>query len=84
VLFRLFSDTRPSNPARRAKTKTDTLRYDVLDNTVDADGNVKITGKHTQCSDDPDVLRKRMMENGISARELASFTMKKEGAHDMD
>ena len=31
-----------------------------------------------------DVLRKRMMENGISARELAAFTMKKEGANDVD
>ena len=50
----------------------------------DADGNIKITGKHTQCSDISDVLRKRMMENGISARELAAFTMKKEGANDVD
>ena len=55
------------------------FRYDVLDNTVDADGNIKITGKHTQCSDISDVLRKRMMENGISARELAAFT--KEADH---
>ncbi len=69
----------------KGKTVTRTLfRYDVLDNTVDADGNIKITGKHTQCSDISDVLRKRMMENGISARELAAFTMKKEGANDVD
>lgn len=69
----------------KGKTVTRTLfRYDVLDNTVDADGNVKITGRHTQCSDISDTLRKRMMENGISARELSAFTMKKEDAHDMD
>ena len=67
------------------KTVTRTLfRYDVLDNTVEADGNIKITGRHTQCSDISDTLRKRMMENGISARELAAFTKKGADSHDMD
>lgn len=69
----------------KGKTVTRTLfRYDVTDNSVNADGSVKITGKHTQCSDISDTLCKRMMENGISAKELAAFTMKKEGGNDVD
>ena len=67
------------------KTVTRTLfRYDVLDNSIAEDGSIKITGMHTQCSDISDTLRKRMMENGISARELAAFTKKGEDSHDMD
>ena len=67
------------------KTVTRTLfLYDVLDNSIAEDGSIKITGRHTQCSDISDTLRKRMMENGISARELAAFTMKGADSHDMD
>ncbi len=48
-------------------------RYDVLDNTTDAEGHMKIIGRHKRCEDISDTLRRRMMENGISAKELAAF-----------
>jgi len=51
------------------------FRYDVLENGTDKAGNVKITGKHTQCGNISDTLRRRLMENGISAKEIAAFTM---------
>ncbi len=51
------------------------FRYDVLENGTDKAGNVKIVGKHTQCGNISDTLRRRLMENGISAKELAAFTM---------
>jgi len=51
------------------------FRYDVLENGIDKAGNVKIVGKHTQCGNISDTLRRRLMENGISAKELAAFTM---------
>jgi len=51
------------------------FRYDVLENGTDNAGNVKIVGKHTQCGNISDTLRRRLMENGISAKELAAFTM---------
>lgn len=50
------------------------FRYDVSDNTFDADGNAVIVGRHVQVSDISDALRKRMLENGISAKELRRFS----------
>ncbi len=49
------------------------FRYDVLENKTDKSGNIKISGKHRKCEDISDTLRRRMMENGISAKELAAF-----------
>lgn len=63
----------------RGKTITRTLfRYDVVENALDADGNLKIIGHHTQHDNISDTLRRRMLENGISAKELAAFTRKEE------
>ena len=58
------------------------FRYDVLDNGMDENGNVKIIGRHKQCANISATLRKRMLENGISAKELAAFT--REGDCDVD
>lgn len=58
------------------------FRYDVLDNGMDENGDIKIIGRHKQCSNISDTLRKRMLENGISAKELAAFT--REGDCDVD
>ncbi len=48
-------------------------RYDVLDNTTAEDGSIRIIGRHRACESISDTLRRRMLENGVSARELASF-----------
>lgn len=65
------------------KVKYRTLfRYDVSDNTFDMEGNASIIGRHVQVSNISEELRKRMLENGISAKELDKFSLK-EDTHDM-
>ena len=55
------------------------FRYDVSDNAIDKNGAIKITGKHVRCDGISETLKRRMLENGVSAKELASFS--KEDAH---
>ena len=50
------------------------FRYNVTDNISEADGKAKIIGRHKQCENISETLRRRMLENGISARELGIFT----------
>ena len=51
-------------------------RYEVEDNTTEGD-DIKITGRHRRTGDISEILYKRFLDNGISARELRLFT--KEG-----
>ena len=50
------------------------FRYNVTDNISEVDGKAKIIGRHKQCENISETLRRRMLENGISARELGIFT----------
>ncbi len=55
------------------------FRYDVLDNAKDDKGKIRIIGMHQKFDEISDTLRRRMLENGISAKELAAFV--KEDTH---
>lgn len=54
-------------------------QYDVLDNKTGADGQTQVMGKHKKTGDISPELRRRFLDNGISARELAVFAGKEEG-----
>ena len=47
--------------------------YDVTDNTVDADGKPLVIGRHRKVSEMSGGLRKRLLDNGISQKELDEF-----------
>lgn len=48
-------------------------KYDVVDNKVSDTGEVSVVGRHKKIDSISDVLRKRFLDNGISAKELNSF-----------
>ena len=48
-------------------------KYDVTDNVVDENGAVKVIGLHKKVEDISDQLKKRFLDNGISAKELSCF-----------
>lgn len=48
-------------------------KYDVLDNVTDENGNVSIIGYHRKTGIISDVLKKRLLDNGISHKELGAF-----------
>lgn len=48
-------------------------KYDVVDNHTDGDGNATVVGRHRKLENVSDVLRKRFLDNGISAKELNVF-----------
>ena len=50
-------------------------KYEVLDNTVDEAGEVHVVGHHKKVSGISDALRKRLMDNGISHKELSEFLL---------
>ena len=47
--------------------------YNVLDNTVDADGWPLVVGRHKKVSEMSSSLQKRLLDNGISHKELDEF-----------
>ena len=47
--------------------------YNVLDNTVDADGRPLVVGRHKKVSEMSSSLQKRLLDNGISHKELDEF-----------
>ncbi len=53
-------------------------KYHVVSNKTDASGKIKIIGRHEKCGSITDTLKKRFLDNGISANELARFTEKEE------
>lgn len=48
-------------------------QYNVMDNTVDENGNVTVIGKHRKAENISDILKKRFLDNGISGKELEQF-----------
>ncbi|SHO54177.1 ATPase, T2SS/T4P/T4SS family [Anaerocolumna xylanovorans] len=53
-------------------------KYDVVDNHTDADGTATVIGQHRKIGNISDVLRKRFLDNGISAKELSAFITQRE------
>ena len=49
-------------------------KYDVVDNVTDADGQAHVVGHHKKTGVISDTLRKRLLDNGISHKELEEFT----------
>ena len=48
-------------------------KYDVVDNITDEDGEPKVVGRHCKLEMISENLRKRFLDNGISAKELERF-----------
>ena len=48
-------------------------KFEVEDNVTDRDGNVRVVGHHRKVSLISDTLKKRLLDNGISNKELAEF-----------
>ena len=48
-------------------------KYDVVDNKTDENGNVTVVGKHRKIGNISDALKKRLLDNGISSKELGQF-----------
>ena len=48
-------------------------RFNVLDNMPDEGGTIRVMGSHTKMQEVSEVLHKRFLDNGISARELKLF-----------
>ena len=48
-------------------------KYDIIDNTVDEDGEVKVIGRHKKVGNISEVLIKRFLDNGISNKEISNF-----------
>jgi len=48
-------------------------QYDVIDNTVNDKGEVKVVGRHRKVGNISEALKKRFLDNGISSKELAQF-----------
>ena len=53
-------------------------QFDVTDNQADGLGAVKVVGQHRKISSISDPLKKRLLDNGISAAELKPFINQKE------
>lgn len=49
-------------------------KYEVVDNTVDGQGEVHVVGRHKKITSISDTLRKRFLDNGISYKELEVFS----------
>lgn len=52
-------------------------KYDVVDNKTDEAGNAQVVGRHKKVGEISDSLKKRLLDNGISKKELNLFV--KEG-----
>jgi len=48
-------------------------KFEVEDNVTDGDGNVRVVGHHRKAGLISDTLKKRLLDNGISNKELAEF-----------
>ena len=48
-------------------------QFDVTDNATDENGEVKVVGRHRKTGGISDALKKRLLDNGISTKELAQF-----------
>lgn len=53
-------------------------KYEVTDNVTDEYGNARVIGCHQKTGTISDTLRKRLLDNGISHKELAEFNPKEE------
>ena len=53
-------------------------QFDVTDNQADGLGVVKVVGRHRKIGSISDPLKKRLLDNGISAAELKPFINQKE------
>lgn len=57
-------------------------KYDVVDNRTDQ-GQTRVVGRHAKVQNISDTLRKRLLDNGISAKELEEFSEKGGGTDGM-
>lgn len=48
-------------------------KYDVVDNVTDANGEIHVVGHHRKSGQISDALKKRLLDNGISHKELEEF-----------
>ena len=53
-------------------------KYEVTDNVTDEYGNARVVGCHQKTGTISDTLRKRLLDNGISHKDLAEFNPKEE------
>lgn len=53
-------------------------KYDVVDNVTDKNGETHVVGHHRKSGQISDVLKKRLLDNGISHKELSEFTGKED------
>ena len=53
-------------------------KYEVTDNVTDGNGNARVVGCHRKTGTISDTLKKRLLDNGISHKELAEFIPKEE------
>lgn len=53
-------------------------KYDVVDNVTDAGGQTRVVGHHKKMGLISEALKKRLLDNGISHKELEEFTGEKE------
>ena len=48
-------------------------KYEVIDNVTDANGEIHVIGHHNRSGQISDTLKKRLLDNGISHKELEEF-----------
>ena len=48
-------------------------KYEVVDNVTDANGEIHVIGHHNRSGQISDALKKRLLDNGISHKELEEF-----------
>ena len=53
-------------------------KYEVVDNITGTDGRTRVVGRHRKTGYISDTLKKRLLDNGISHKELEEFTKTKE------
>ncbi len=53
-------------------------KYEVTDNVIDGNGNARVIGSHKKTGLISGTLKKRLLDNGISHKELAEFNPKEE------
>ena len=53
-------------------------KYEVVDNITEPDGSTRVVGRHRKMGLISDTLKKRLLDNGISHKELEEFTKTKE------
>lgn len=53
-------------------------KYEVVDNITGTDGRTRVVGRHRKMGYISDTLKKRLLDNGISHKELEEFTNTKE------